>query len=249
DAEVPVPGIDAASDAGRRRLGVDDRMDVGEEAEGIELWHDPPLLTRQAEEARRDAVAMPETAEAVELGGLAQRHDRIVERHALGRRTLPDAHREVLAREVIGAQGRVGAGLRGDPGKDVVPRVWGRATGRTAIEILRGDVEEAPVAYREAVVGVRLDLVAVMLVRDIPESGAPRRRAHGAARVYMLGLSLQHDVDHTGDRVRAVLRRGTVPQHLDPLDRRCGDRVEIDPHRAAAEGAVHMDERARVAPL
>src|SRR5437763_16574928 len=100
---------------------------------------------------------MPDAAEAVELSGLAERHDRIVERHALGRRTLPDAHREVLASEVLGAQGRIGAGLCGDPGEDVVPRVWGRATGRTAIEILCGDVEEAPVAYRETVVGVRLD--------------------------------------------------------------------------------------------
>src|SRR5205807_9327017 len=111
------------------------------------------------------------------------------------------------------------------------------------------DVEEAPVAYREAVVGVRLDLIAVVLAGKVGDAAAARRRTRGAARVYMLGLSLQHDVDHTGDRVRAVLGRGAVSQHLDALDRRRGDRVEIDPYRAAAEGAVHVHERARVAPL
>src|SRR2546421_3278181 len=46
------------------------------------------------------------------------------------------------------------------------------------------------------------------------------RSTHGAARVDMLGLSLQHDVDHAGDRVRPVLGRRTVSQHLDALDRR-----------------------------
>ncbi len=65
----------------------------------------------------------------------------------------------------------------------------------------------------------------------------------------MLGLTLEHDVDHASDRVRAILGRRAVPQHLDALDRRRRDRVEIDPHSAPAERAVYMDERARVASL
>ena len=65
----------------------------------------------------------------------------------------------------------------------------------------------------------------------------------------MLGLALEHDVDHAGDGVRAVLRRCAVAQHLDALDRGRGDRVQVHAHRAAAERAVHVDERARVAPL
>src|SRR5690606_8451581 len=42
-----------------------------------------------------------------------------------------------------------------------------------------------------------------------------------------LARTLEHDVEHAGDRVRAVLRRGAVAQHLHAVDRRDRDGVEV----------------------
>ncbi len=73
---------------------------------------------------------------------------------------------------------------------------------------------------------------------------APARR-HLAALVRVL----QHDVDHAGDRIRAVLRAGAVAQHLDALDRADRNAVEVDRARALAELGFGRQRRSRVAPL
>src|SRR3546814_18577362 len=62
-----------------------------------------------------------------------------------------------------------------------------------------------------------------------------------AARV----IGLQDDVDHTRDRIRAILCRGTVAQHFDTPD--CARRNEVEIARVAAlrrRARVDVDDRA-----
>src|SRR6185436_9427109 len=47
--------------------------------------------------------------------------------------------------------------------------------------------------------------------------------------------TLEDDVDHTGDGVGAVLRGRTVAEHLDALNRRDGNRVEVHACGSAAD--------------
>src|SRR3546814_4611478 len=53
---------------------------------------------------------------------------------------------------------------------------------------------------------------------------------------------LELDVDDAGDGVGAILRRGAVAQHLDPLDRDRRNRVHVDARRAAARSEEHTSE-------
>ena len=64
----------------------------------------------------------------------------------------------------------------------------------------------------------------------------------------MVGAS-ELDVDHAGDRVRSILRRGAVAQHLDAADREARDQVEVDRRAAAADRAVDVEQRRNVAAL
>ena len=55
---------------------------------------------------------------------------------------------------------------------------------------------------------------------------------------------LQHHVDDARDRVRPVLRRGAVPQHVDAVDRARGNGVEIHAGRPGAHAVREgVDER------
>ena len=56
-------------------------------------------------------------------------------------------------------------------------------------------------------------------------------------------------VDHAGDRIRAVLRRGTITQNLDTGDRGAGDGREIDRLGTSVLEAAHVDVRATVTAL
>ena len=56
---------------------------------------------------------------------------------------------------------------------------------------------------------------------------------HGNLRA--LEILLGDDVDYTGDRIRAVDRRGTVTQNFHAFDDRCRDRVQVD-HAGCATG-------------
>src|SRR6266480_2525172 len=67
--------------------------------------------------------------------------------------------------------------------------------------------------------------VAAVPVDDVGERLASRSRPDRARDVEPLRLLLQHDVDHPRDGVGAVLGGGAVTQHLDPFDRRRGDRI------------------------
>ncbi|CRP40003.1 hypothetical protein PAERUG_E5_London_17_VIM_2_12_12_00506 [Pseudomonas aeruginosa] len=52
---------------------------------------------------------------------------------------------------------------------------------------------------------------------------------------------LEDDIDHPGDGVRAVLRRGAVAQHLDALDGGERDGIQVDPGGAALQPAADID--------
>ena len=75
--------------------------------------------------------------------------------------------------------------------------------------------------------------------RALPDAAvAGRILAAGDCHVAALGALLQDDVDHAGDGIGAVLGRRAVTQHLDMVDRRHRDGIEIHRLRAATEHAV-----------
>jgi len=94
---------------------------------------------------------------------------------------------------------------------------------------------------RHAQAALHAVLCAVALVHDAA-AGGDAVAASGAA-------SLEHHVDHAGNGVGAVLRRGAVAQHFDVIDR--GDRYRIEVHRrrAAADRRVVIDQTGGVIPL
>jgi hypothetical protein len=61
--------------------------------------------------------------------------------------------------------------------------------------------------------------------------------------------ALELDVDHAGDRVRAILRRRAVAQHFDAIDRERGNRVEVDRSRAATHRSVDVEQCGHVTAL
>ncbi len=73
------------------------------------------------------------------------------------------------------------------------------------------DADAGIQVHRGAVVGIPL--------RHVLAGVRPQERGEPAL--------LHHDVDHTRDGVRPVLRRGAVTQHLDAVDGAAGDGVEI----------------------
>src|SRR5207302_7446288 len=119
----------------------------------------------------------------------------------------------------------------------------------SAIEVFCGDIEEAAVADGETVVGVGLDLVAVMLVGDVPERRAARCGTHRATDLQALRLFLQYDVDHPRDGIGPILGGRAVAQHLDPFDRRDGNCIQIYAHGAPPERAVDMHQGRGMPPF
>ena len=81
--------------------------------------------------------------------------------------------------------------------------------------------------------------IAFLVVAGFGADLAVRAERHAGIVV------LQYDVDHAGDRVGAVGRRGTVLQHLDPLDLVQRDVVEVDAAGVALNEtlAVHQHQR------
>jgi len=102
-------------------------------------------------------------------------------------------------------------------------------------------VDEAVLAQRRA--GVDLALIGRKVVFALIE------RAAQHAGVQAVILIFEHDVDHAGDGVGAVLRRGAVFQHLDVSDGAGRDHIQIDRVHAAGVVAAVGDQRAVVAAL
>ena len=159
----------------------------------------------------------------------------------------------------------------------VRPQVEARAVGRGAVAVFGGEVEIAAIAHRQPDVGAKGDqltvaraALAVRVRREQARVGGVEERlsarglqAGDVGDAGKLGLVaaiarrrtsarrclFQLDVDDAGDRVRAVLRRRTVAQHFDALDRERRDGVQVDCRRAAPDGAVDVEQRRDVAAL
>src|SRR6185503_8533185 len=104
------------------------------------------------------------------------------------------------------------------------------AIGGVAPQILCGEVHEAALAYAKAIVGCQLRIAAVAL-------GILAGRSEDIEPL----AALQADVDHPSDGVRAVLRRCAVAQHVDALDGKRWNGVEIRAGIAARAAAVNID--------
>ena len=100
-------------------------------------------------------------------------------------------------------------------------------------------VGEAVVGQRQAVVDRLVHGVAIA-------AAVAAERGLGAAAAVVF---LEDDVDHPGDGVRTILRGGTVAQHLDVIDRRHGNQVEVDRHRRRADPRQVVDQRRVVSPF
>ena len=100
-------------------------------------------------------------------------------------------------------------------------------------------VNEAVARQRRAVKHCRLALQAI-----------PSRRA-APAQLGLAGMpiALEHDIDDARDGIGAVLRRGAVAQHLDPLDCQQRDGVQVRAGAAAADGAIGVQQGTLVQAL
>jgi hypothetical protein len=107
------------------------------------------------------------------------------------------------------------------------------AVGFAAVAVLGGEIEEPAVTELEAGIDAAVQHLAVAFVGL---SGL--ERDPGFVR-----LLAQDDVDHARDCVRPVLRRCTIAQHFDAVDRRDRNRVDVGTGRTATNGLLHVHQR------
>ena len=226
-ADVGVPSGDhAAQAAGQGRvLGIDRHL--GQEAVRID-GRDIVDVVRQAREGGAGAVAVLITGPAIGLPAVPQTLAGVGEDGPL---------LDVRIAEP-GGHGAVGGGAG----------IIVRAVGRLAVQIFRRQGQEAVVAQGETLPGRGGGRGAVLLVA-LAARGLHRGQilAIGDAGAAAAGGRLQPQVHHPGDGVRAVLGRGPVAQHLDPVQGRGRNGVQIHGGRAAADDAVGVDQGRGVA--
>ncbi len=222
-------------------------MDLRQEAVGNDLRYDLCFLQCAPVEPARFAVAVGDPAEAVEVGIAREGESRVEERHPGGGEPLPNLHADVLAGQSACRQRGVGRCLTRDP-RELVARVEIRPVGPVDIEEFGRDVEEPGHTDGESEIDVGAHLLAVCVARTVQVT-CSQGSAYQRVELQRVDLLLEHDVDHPGDGVGAVLRRRAVPQHLDPLDRGGGYRIEVDAHRTATERPVDVYQGARVPAL
>lgn len=71
-------------------------------------------------------------------------------------------------------------------------------------------------------------VIAIGRIEAVLAAVAALRNAHRAIEVQALDLALCDNVDHPGDRIRTICRRGAVKQGVDALDRTAGDGIDVD---------------------
>ena len=205
-----------------------------------------------ARDAGRHADILVGAGDAARIGAEAVRLDTA---EIIGRVILEvDQARLRIAADLVDVGKPVHAGIQA-----LLDRVDGR-TGRAAqqIAIGVGDAAIEPADLREVVVAIEAGDVDEPVLADLGrEVQAACVRA--AAGVVMLArghrgvaallVVLQDDVDDAGDRVGAILGGGPVLQHLDALDRRRRDQVEIGGRRALIGSAEDREVGRAVAAL
>ena len=252
EAVVAVGGTQVVPPAAHRALAPDRRavvdhgpVDARQEAGRIQRAHHdrlagPPIESPRAPEAVRGAT------ERVQIDTARGRRPGVVERADVMQPGVAVPGPIADAREHVGGDA-LPADSHRKAGRDAVvlrlrevlhPGVRLRPIGARPIAILAAQGDESPFTQRAA--PARVDL------RDLPI--VPRRLTEGARNAER-GVLLQDHVDHARDRVRAVLRRGTVAQHFDALDRRGGNRIEVHARGPAPDRVVHGDHRAGMPPL
>src|SRR3546814_969705 len=82
------------------------------------------------------------------------------------------------------------------------------------------------------------DLVLALLIASI------RRPAMASRDLAPEIVTLEDDVHHAADRIRAVDRRGTVEQHFHPID--CGDRYREDIDGRSEERTSELQSLMRI---
>ena len=218
---------------------------------------------------RAETVAVPVGAEAVKFPVSAERHAGIDEEAVIFGPGVAIAEFEAVEGQLARIERRRRPVV-------VRPEVVAGAIGRVAVAIFGGEVHE-PGADGHAEIGPeRVDLAVVGVafaiggggedavvrrieeglagvglqagdVGDVVEGGLISAVGRGRAAAVVGAPEL--DVDHAGDRVRAILRRGAVAKHLDAADREARDQVEIHGGAAAADRAVDVEQRRDVAAL
>ena len=228
-AEIALPGTGLAADARGPRPRVQRRVDLGQEAVGVQPQVHAVVLVGEPVEPRGVALAQRVAALGMELEGAVELVPGVEEGRADVGPCLADVHREARAGEA--APRELGVGVRGpgDAGEDVpAPRVG--AVGAAAREQLARDVHEPAIAELPA--GVRAELVLRTVVR-------PGDAGH-RVQVDVSTFSLSTMLITPAIASEPYCDDGAVAQDLDPGDRADRDRVEIDAHRAAV---VDVDQR------
>ena len=113
------------------------------------------------------------------------------------------------------------------------------AVGRVGVAVLQAEVDEPGVPERQSDVashGVRIAVARAV------GAGIERQAAAGA-------VVLEQEVDDARDRIRAVLRRGAVTQHLDLPQRNRGNGRDVRSLRTVRHAGEPGDDRRAVAAL
>ncbi len=195
-------------------------------------------VARVAEERAALAVAVGVGGERIRAQAAAQRQAGVVEQVAAVLVGVARLEQHAAVERLVGRRVVLG-GVRRARGA--------RPVGALAVLHVATEMEEAVVAERQALVGADGDGLAV---GDVAAVGRELRvvGADGDGRGAARGRALEAEVDHAGHRVAAVLRAGAVAQHLDGVDGRGGQRIDV--HRdGAGEQALGVHHGADVAPL
>ena len=224
---VPAPGnrgvvLELAGGAphAAERGGVAHRgLDQRQEAVRVDRTN-RAVVERAAPEARRIAVAVAVADGGVELGVGAEMLADVQEADGITRVRVAEAVVNDVAELRVSVL-RVACEILG-------PAIARRAIGKVAIAVLGAQRRKAVLSQGERVGATGGGVPAIgELAVDVDgrrECGvipaALQREVVGA-------VAFEHDVDHAGDGVRAVLCGGTVAEDLDVVDRRGRDGVEV----------------------
>ena len=188
----------------------------GDYAQALSLARDP------------DGAMPPETAA---IGARAQRHLGLLEdagrtlETALATPGLP-AEAEVQLRFSLGR-------VRDESGDfaaaaDLLREANRRQQARFGVAAAESDLEQFARAV-DRITALSLDIGDKRAVACI----------HAATRAFFF----QKDIDDARNRVRSILRRRPIAQHLNTADRCRWDRVQVDCGRSATNRTVDIDER------